>query len=48
MPRLPYKPDAAAGPEEIVAAIRERRGGTLLHLDRSCFTARRSPSPGTR
>jgi alkylhydroperoxidase family enzyme len=34
MPRLPYKPDAAAGPEEIVAAIRERRGGTLLHLDR--------------
>jgi len=34
MSRLPYKPDAAAGPEEIVAAIRERRGGTLLHLDR--------------
>ena len=34
MPRLPYKPDAAAGPEEIVAAIRKRRGGTLLHLDR--------------
>ena len=34
MPRLPYKPDAAAGPEEIVAAIRARRGGTLLHLDR--------------
>ena len=34
MSRLPYKPDAAAGPEEIVAAIRERRGGTLLNLDR--------------
>ena len=34
MPRLPYKPDAAAGPDEIVAAIRARRGGTLLHLDR--------------
>ena len=34
MPRLPYKPDAAAGPAEIVAAIRARRGGTLLHLDR--------------
>ena len=34
MPRLPYKPDAAAGPEDIVAAIRARRGGTLLHLDR--------------
>ena len=34
MPRLPYKTDAAAGPEEIVSAIRERRGGTLLNLDR--------------
>jgi alkylhydroperoxidase family enzyme len=34
MPRLPYKTDAAAGPEEIVAAIRERRGGTLFNLDR--------------
>jgi len=34
MPRLPYKTDASAGPEEIVAAIRERRGGTLLNLDR--------------
>ena len=34
MPRLPYKPHEAAGPEEVVAPIRERRGGTLLHLDR--------------
>ena len=34
MPRLPYKPHDAAGPEEIVAPIRARRGGTLLNLDR--------------
>ena len=34
MPRLPYKPHDNAGPEEIVAPIRERRGGTLLELDR--------------
>jgi alkylhydroperoxidase family enzyme len=34
MPRLPYKPDDDAGPDEIVAPIRARRGGTLLHLDR--------------
>jgi len=34
VPRLPYKPHDDAGPEEIVAPIRERRGGTLLNLDR--------------
>jgi alkylhydroperoxidase family enzyme len=34
MPRLPYKSDDDAGPDEIVAPIRARRGGTLLHLDR--------------
>lgn len=34
MPRLPYKSDEDAGPAEIVAAIRERRGGRLLNLDR--------------
>jgi len=34
MPRLPYKTDAAVGPAEIVAAIRARRGGALLNLDR--------------
>ena len=34
MARLPYKPHDAAGPEDIVAPIRERRGGTLLNLDR--------------
>ena len=34
MPRLPYKPHDNAGPEEIVAPIRVRRGGTLLNLDR--------------
>jgi alkylhydroperoxidase family enzyme len=34
MPRLPYKTDAAAGPAEIVEAIRARRGGALLNLDR--------------
>ena len=34
MPRLPYKSDDDAGPDELVAAIRARRGGALLHLDR--------------
>jgi alkylhydroperoxidase family enzyme len=34
MPRLPYKSDDDAGPEELVAPIRARRGGKLLHLDR--------------
>jgi alkylhydroperoxidase family enzyme len=34
MPRIPYKPHDNAGPEEIVAPIRARRGGTLLNLDR--------------
>ena len=34
MPRLPYKPLDDAGPEAVVAAIRARRGGTLLNLDR--------------
>jgi alkylhydroperoxidase family enzyme len=32
--RLPHKPDDAAGPEDVVAAIRKRRGGALLNLDR--------------
>ena len=34
MPRLPYVPQDAAEPREIVDAIRARRGGTLLNLDR--------------
>jgi alkylhydroperoxidase family enzyme len=34
MPRIPYKPYDNAGPEELVAPIRARRGGTLLNLDR--------------
>jgi alkylhydroperoxidase family enzyme len=34
MPRLPYKTDAEAGPPELVAAIRQRRGGRLGALDR--------------
>ena len=34
MPRLPYKAHDDAGPEEVVAPIRARRGGTLLNLDR--------------
>lgn len=33
-PRVPYRPHDAAGPEEMVAPIRMRRGGTLLNLDR--------------
>src|SRR5262245_3907213 len=34
MPRIPYKTDAEAGPPELVAAIRKRRGGQLGALDR--------------
>jgi alkylhydroperoxidase family enzyme len=34
MPRIPYKTDAEAGPHELVAAIRKRRGGRLGALDR--------------
>ncbi|MBI3799028.1 MAG: carboxymuconolactone decarboxylase family protein [Deltaproteobacteria bacterium] len=34
MPRIAYKPQDNAGPEEIVAPLRARRGGTLLNLDR--------------
>lgn len=34
MPRLPFKTDAQAGPPELVAAIRQRRGGRLTALDR--------------
>lgn len=34
MPVVPYKPIDAAGPPEVVAPILERRGGTLLNLDR--------------
>jgi alkylhydroperoxidase family enzyme len=34
MPRIPYKADDDAGPEEIVGPIRARRGGRLLNLDR--------------
>lgn len=33
-PRLPYKPADTTEPREIVEAIRQRRGGRLLHLDR--------------
>lgn len=34
MPRVPYKPSDIAEPKELVTAIRARRGGTLLNLDR--------------
>lgn len=34
MPRIPYKTDADAGPPELVATIRARRGGRLANLDR--------------
>ena len=33
-PRIPYRPADIAEPADLVAAIRARRGGTLLHLDR--------------
>lgn len=34
MPRLPYVPADLTEPQAIVAAVRARRGGTLLNLDR--------------
>lgn len=34
MPRIPYKPADLAEPKDLVDAIRKRRGGTLLNLDR--------------
>ena len=34
MPRVPYVPADLAEPAEIVAAIRARRGGSLINLDR--------------
>ena len=34
MPRLPYLTDREAGDTPLVAAIRQRRGGALLNLDR--------------
>ena len=34
MPRIPYQPPDIAEPKAIVDAIRVRRGGTLLNLDR--------------
>ncbi len=34
MPRIPYLPVDLAEPREIVDAVRARRGGTLLNLDR--------------
>jgi len=34
MPAIPYQPKDLAEPRELVAAIRARRGGALLNLDR--------------
>jgi alkylhydroperoxidase family enzyme len=34
VPRIPYVPEDIAEPREIVDAVRKRRGGTLLSLDR--------------
>jgi len=34
MPRIPYQPSDLAEPKEIVDAVRKRRGGRLLNLDR--------------
>jgi alkylhydroperoxidase family enzyme len=34
MPRIPYLPSDCTEPADLVAAIRARRGGTLLNLDR--------------
>ena len=38
-PRIAQRPDAALGPTEVVDAIRKRRGGTLLNLDRMLLTS---------
>jgi alkylhydroperoxidase family enzyme len=34
MPRIPYQPEQLSEPAALVSAIRARRGGRLLHLDR--------------
>jgi alkylhydroperoxidase family enzyme len=34
LPRIPYLQDDQIGPADLVAAIRQRRGGHLLNLDR--------------
>jgi len=34
MPRIPYQPLDLAEPADIVNAVRQRRGGTLINLDR--------------
>ena len=34
MPRIPYQPKDLSEPRELVSAIRKRRGGALLELDR--------------
>ena len=34
MPRIQYQPTEIETPEELVKAVRSRRGGTLLNLDR--------------
>lgn len=34
MPRIPYLTDDQVGPPDVVAAIRQRRGGHLVNLDR--------------
>lgn len=34
MPRIPYQPEDLAEPADVVSAVRERRGGGLLNLDR--------------
>lgn len=34
MPRIPYQPSDLAEPADVVGAVRARRGGALLNLDR--------------
>jgi len=34
VPRVPYVPEGVSEPADLVAAVRARRGGALLHLDR--------------
>ncbi len=37
--RIPLVPDEQLGPVDVVAAIRQRRGGNLLNLDRMLLTS---------
>lgn len=37
--RIPFKPDDQLAPADVLATLRQRRGGTLLNLDRMLLTS---------